>query len=76
MTTLLRQSVVGLNPVMLKDFSKFSVYIQHFPQLKKLTDSGYFSGINIYLAEFSHNKLRHFVVWQLLAAGSMCFGSR
>lgn len=55
---------------------KFAVYIVHFPQLNRLTDSGYFSEINIYLAQFSHNKLRHFVVWQLLAVGSMCFGSR
>lgn len=44
---------------------KFDVYIVHFPELNRLTDSGYFSEINIYLAEFSHNKLRHFVVWQL-----------
>lgn len=54
---------------------KFAVYIEHFLQLNWLNDSGYFSEINIYLSAFSHNKLRHFVLWQSLAVGSMCFGS-
>lgn len=53
----------------------FAVYIERLPHLNKLSDSGYFTQINIYLAAFSHNMLRHFVVCQCLAAGSMCFGS-
>lgn len=41
------------------------VYTVHFPQLNRLTDSACVSEINICVAEFSHNKLRHFVVSQL-----------
>lgn len=73
-TVLLRQPPAGIITKMLKDFSNppNSLFILYIFQLKRLTDGAYFSEINIYLAEFSHNKLRHFVVWQLLAAGAMC----
>lgn len=52
-----------------------AIYTEHVPHLNKLSDSSYFREINIYLAAFSHNMLRHFVVCQCLAAESMCFGS-
>lgn len=52
---------------------KFTVYIVCFLQLNRLTDSGYFSEINIYVAKFSHNKFRHFFHVATLGCGIYVF---
>lgn len=66
--------LLGLTPTCWKiaPIPSFAVFTVHFPQLKRLTDSAYLHEVSICVAEFLHNKLRHFVVWQLTAR-AVCF---